>query len=153
MNRFSLTRRGGIAFTLSGLIVTSCVNADVLSYPRISFADTLSMLHSVSTFSEFVEMLGRSGTILHFAHDDLGNIYPPFTYGRDRWERLFISNPQGLMQRIEVGTRMYGFNFLHNQPLNPTSSQLFVCVDDNDRIIGWLYSRSLVGHEREAMPG
>lgn len=103
-------------------------------------------------FSEFVERLGRSGTILYFAHDDPGNIYPPFTYGRGRWDRLYVSNPPSLMQEIAIGTKMVSFEFLFNQPLNPTSGRLFVCVDGNDRIIGWLYSKTLVGQEREAMP-
>lgn len=48
---------------------------------------------------------------------------------------------------------MVSFEFLFNQPMNPSRGRLFVCVDENDRIIGWLYSKALVGHEREAMPG
>src|SRR5258708_29654082 len=33
---------------------------------------------------------------------------------------------------------------------NGTSGQLLVCVDDNGRIVGWVYSKELVGDEDKA---
>jgi hypothetical protein len=136
-----------------GLFSASCVSAGPAYGRKVSFQDTLVTLNSVTTLSEFESAIGRSGFVNYFAHDDEDNSYRGFRNGRDYWNKLYISNPPGLMQIIAPRTRMINFEFLFNQPINPTSGRLFVCVDGNDRIIGWLYSRTLVGHEREAMPG
>lgn len=152
MTDFEMSRRQSILGALVGCFSSSCASADAYPEPMISFHDATLILQKSVNFSDFIRQTQLEYTPLSFTHDDPDNYYPPFQRSRDSWERLNISNPPGIIQRIEVGTRMMKVEFLFNQPLNPTSGRLFVIVDENDRIIGWLYSRTLVGHEREAMP-
>jgi len=43
---------------------------------------------------------------------------------------------------------LYGFKF--GDSLNPTIGALYVCIDKDGRIVGWMYIKTLEGHETEA---
>lgn len=151
MERRSVTRRTGILSVLMGVFSVSCITPDPSYGLRISFQDSLEILRSVTTLSEFMSATGLGGVRRRIRFDDANDNY--FNWSRNTWEQLHTSSPSDLLQEIPVGTMIVSFQFTFNQPLNPTSAQLYVCVDENDRVIGWFYSRSLIGHEREAMPG
>jgi hypothetical protein len=118
----------------------------------ISAQETLEILTCVEYLQEFETAIGRSGSVRHIAFDDKGNEYWSFRYGRDYWEQQYVLSRSDLIRTMNVGTKMVGYGFFHNQPMNPTSSQIFIFVDEHDRILAWMYSNKLVGHEREAMP-
>lgn len=102
MKLSNLTRRTGIAAALMGLVSASCASAKPHQDRRISFQDTLEILNSVATLSEFESAVGRFGFVNYFAHDDESNQYYAFTRGRNYWEGLYISNPPSIMQTLRV---------------------------------------------------
>lgn len=40
--------------------------------------------------------------------------------------------------------------FDYGSSLNGTRGFLFVCVNEKDQIVGWMYSKALAGHESDA---
>lgn len=62
-----------------------------------------------------------------------------------------VSTPADLIDKVPSGTQalLYYFRYL-SSAINPTRGGLQVLIGDNDRVVGWTYSRSLIGHENEA---
>jgi hypothetical protein len=69
----------------------------------------------------------------------------------DDWKQGLISNPIGLIDTLPIGTKILGYIFEYGPlVLNPTRGALLVCIDGNGRVIGWMYSKELVGIEEKA---
>lgn len=150
---WNVTRRAGLSSLAAGLIASSCAGTGRAHRSRYSAADMLDVLARVQTISTLTSAMGWGGVLHQFDHDDPENSYHPFRRPKGEWARLHVFSRSDLLDRVSRGTEMRTFSFYYNQPMNPTSGMIAVFSDDTGNIIGWLYSRTLVGHEREAMLG
>lgn len=125
----------------------------------MSFYEALNVLSSAETVTEFERTTSLRGNA--HSRSQLGPADPSVywypddtTHRRDRsyWERLYTLSHREFWRMLEASTRMTSYLYTYNEPLNATTGNLFVFADDNDRVIGWMYDNTLVGHEREAMP-
>ena len=63
---------------------------------------------------------------------------------------LVVTTPPDLLDTLPIGTLLILYGFQYGSALNPTGGTLLVCIDATDRIVGWMYSKSLSGYESEA---
>lgn len=143
-----MSRRSWIGAATAGFLASSC--ATRAGGGSLSLAMTLRALPSIRTASELTEKFGPAAYQVRFSHDDPDNWYVPNRFSRSGWSRLVVTTPSDLIDRLPVGTNMLLYDFGYGSSLNGTRGTLFVCIDENDRIIGWMYGVMLVGHESDA---
>jgi hypothetical protein len=105
----------------------------------------------VRTETEIVGRIGAPQSRERFNHDDPGNAYFPNRFSREQWKGVGVTTPPDLIDAVPVGTRILLYNFRWmNSAINPTGDVLLVFVDDSNRIVGWIRSQALMGHEDES---
>jgi hypothetical protein len=150
-----MNRRAGIMSLLAaGLFSASCTQQEYALRTGRSLYQALGALRTGGTVAEFEQTIGYRGTILRRSQSGPANpsmyLQPSDTVRRDRnyWERLFVFSHPDLLEMIEVSTKLIAYSY---RPNFRASGNLCVFADDNDRVIGWMYSRVFVGNEREAI--
>lgn len=133
-----------------GWLISSCASNRGRQKP--SLAQFLQALPSIGTASEFIGKFGEPQSRVKFNHDDPNNTYFPNRYSRDAWKSGGVDTPPDLIDTVPVGTNifLYNFRYILLSAINPTIDVLLVFIDTNDRILGWSYGKSLVGHESDS---
>jgi hypothetical protein len=117
----------------------------------MSLAQVLLLLPSLATASDLIEKFGEPDSRVTFNHDDSSSDNYLNRQSLGFWKGIGVSTPPLLFDTLPVGTRMLTYTFEYGpMVLNPTAGGLTVCIDDHNRIVGWFYSKALVGIEKEA---
>jgi hypothetical protein len=143
-----INRRTSVCALFFGLLSSSCATA-ARRGPAFSLSQALSSLPSINTTSELIEQFGEPNFSEKFNHDDHNNEYLPNRDSRAKWKLGVAATPHHLIDELPVGTRLLLYAFYTEDSVNPTSCILIICVNDNDKIIGWIYDDSAVSHEEE----
>ena len=129
-----------------GAVIFAWLSAGCVGTPRAAqptLAQVLLVLPSIATGAQFVERFGAP-----FSHEPLK---PLRALDRDLWKGMDASSPPDLLDSLPVGTEIRLYYFLYrNSPINPTRGSLKIMTDENDRLIGWAYTKSLIGYEAQA---
>ena len=148
---YNISRRVSLFSLVAGLLVSSCAGTRQMRLPNLSAAEMLNLLKSAPSTSALIDAVGWGGVVFSFDYNNPDSSYPPFRRPKDEWSRLHIFSRPDLLDRTYRGMEMRSFAFYYNQPINPTSGMIAIFSDENGNIVGWLYSKTLVGHESEAM--
>ncbi len=117
----------------------------------LSLAQTLQILSSIDTGTKFIEKFGNPSYRTNFNHDDPGNSYRPNRRSIEKWkESMEFISPPNLIDSLPINSRMLLYYFQYGSAINPTGGVLFICVDENDLIVGWMYDKALAGAESES---
>jgi hypothetical protein len=144
-----ISRRTWLGTAAAGWLTSACASHPGRSWHG-SLAQVLNILPSIGTAPEFIEEFGEPYDRKVFSHDDPDNDYFPNRYPRDAWKRAEVATPPDLIDALPIGTGMLLYHFKYGSALNPSGGLLFICVDATDRVVGWFYSRDLIGYESEA---
>jgi hypothetical protein len=138
------------AAAMCALLASSCA-LQASNRPRMSLASALQLLPTLSNASDLTEKMGEPDSKGSFNHDDPTSTDYLNRQSLDLWRQLVVATPERLLDTLPVGTKLFDYTFVAQwDAINPWTGELEVCVDDNDRIVGWMYSRSLVGIESKA---
>ena len=117
----------------------------------MSLARVLALLPTLQSGAEVVGKLGEPNYHEKFRYDDPSSSYWPNRMPLSEWKNETIAFPADLLDTMAIGTNMWLYRFGHGSGMNPTTAQLIVCIDDNDRLIGWMYGKALLGHENQSV--
>ncbi len=132
-----------------GWLTSACASKPVR--PRLRLARALELLPSMRTAAEVTAKLGEPDDRGCFNHDDPTNTSYLNRQSRDFWKQIAIAAPIGFIDILPIGTKMLEYDFSYAPlGLNPFVGVILVCIDNNDRVIGWMYSKELVGIEDKA---
>ena len=144
---FTISRRSLLA-AFGTWLITACVSP--YSYARPwhgSFEQFLELLPPISSGEELVRKFGDPYDRELFQPGDKGNQYLMNRWPRDRWEMK--STPENLISTMAVDTQLLLYKFDNGDALNPSGGILFVCVDKDDRIVGWMFDDYLDSYRAE----
>lgn len=116
---------------------------------RWTFGDTLKVMERVTTEQELLDAIGPPHSNVRF--------YPGSARGpgllnrpsREFLKRTEVYVPASLIDELPLGTRVLVYHFHYGAAL--TGGGLDVYVDEEGKIFGYCYSKSLVGLTRARM--
>jgi hypothetical protein len=113
---------------------------------RWTLADTLKVMQRVTAEQDLLAEIGEPHKVDRFNPGTPGDPYPPNWSSRERWKNERVFFPDSLIDRLAVGTRIINYGF----GATNVGGGLLVYVDDAGKVLGYSYSKSLVGLETEA---
>ena len=66
---------------------------------------------------------------------------------RDYWKKYFKSTPSNLLDTMSPEAKLVGYQIILFDAINPWISDLYVGIDADGRVLGWMHQGS--GHEKE----
>jgi len=137
-----LTRRKWV-FLAASALTAACVTRTRSDRPRMGLQRALQVLATLKTESRTLEEFGEPNGRVKFNPDSPSDSYLPNRGSRSSWKHLVISAPEGVLDTLPSGTELLLYEFTNSMPINPTVGVLFVCVDANHDIVGWLVDRTM----------
>jgi len=139
--------RALLTAVLAGLLTTSCV---VPRDPRPwhgTFEKFRAALPPLTTGKSIVEKFGEPERWDTFTPDNPDK--SAWITSREDWQGLFVTEPPRLIATLPSGTTLMAYGFSTIDALNPTTGVAYACVDDSDRVIGWMYSSFLDAYPKD----
>ncbi len=135
-----ITRRLCLALPALAVPVASCAG---LAYRNATYlSDTLTYLEGIQTEAELIDRIGepRLRAVFDAGDEDVSHFS---RFSKAEWADSCVQTPANLIETLPRGTRMIGYVFVQGSPSNPLQGPLFVCIREDGRIIGWMYSKAL----------
>jgi hypothetical protein len=120
--------------------------------PRLTFDGALQVLPTLKNVPTLIEAMGEPDFRIRYDHDNPADN----SVFRNRmplasWKAHEVTSPPGLLDTLPVGTTIFQYEFvLQVDAINPWVDFMEVCVNEDGRIVGWMYSDSFVGREKTA---
>jgi hypothetical protein len=101
-------------------------------------SDVLQALPSIGTGSEFITRFGKPYSQGHLNGDTFDDVK------RAIWKQQDVCHPSNLTDNLPSDTELFLYYFPdRREAMNPTTGTLQIVLDENDRIVGWTYSRTM----------
>jgi hypothetical protein len=144
----TISRRSLFAVAFGSWFATGCVSPYRYSRPwHGTFEQFLKLLPSIGSGQELIRKFGDPYDRQLFQPGDKGNQYLMNRLPRDQWDMK--STPPHLVGTMAVDTQLLLYTFDNGDALNPSGGILFVCVDQDDRIVGWMFDLYLDRYRSE----
>jgi hypothetical protein len=138
----SINRRLLVAGAMLGWLGSACAAS-----PRraVSIRKVLERLPSMSKGSELIARLGPPEMDFEFTPGDKNARFQLQQLTRESLARISIESHAGLIDTLPLQSRMVTYFFTFRPDRSGVG--LTVCLDDADKIIGWMYDKSYPGRE------
>ena len=152
-----MTRRVWLYAPIFAFITSSCASprpGEGLKGTGLRFrlSQLLEALPLIRTASELLEQFGRPNASFLFSQDDKSNEFPLNRDPISSWKQAMgFATPSGLLDKLPIGTTIIEYDFTYGHSPDWDGGPLFICADNNDRIVGWMCPMSLQYHSKEAL--
>lgn len=144
-----LNRRTWLGLAAGGLLTSAC--ASLASEPDYTLAQVLRDLPDIPTGARFIDKFGTPQSRSSFDHDNPRSDRFVSQLSKEEWKRFNLTSPADLIDTLPIGTLMLLYRFAYGSWSIPTVGMLAVCVDESDRVIGWMWETALRGQEGDAL--
>jgi len=141
--------RALLAVALCNLLLCSCA-LEPTKRPRLTLEGAIQALPTLNSASALIAAMGEPDYRIRYDHDNpADNIVFRNRMPLASWKAHEVTSPPGLLDFLPVGTILFQYEFvLQEDAINPWSDLLEVCLNDDGRIVGWMYGDSFVGREK-----
>ena len=147
-----MTRRLWLYTPLFALLASSC--ASVSGAQAFSLSKILQALPSIVTSTAFVEKFGEPQNRINFNRNESNDQSVVDGYSILEWKKArTFAMPADLLDRLPIKATILTYHFRFGSSPDWSGGLLYIYVNEDDRIVGWMCDRGLHRSANDAFAG
>lgn len=142
-----MKRRALLVLTVLFGFLPSCMARS--GKPKRTFAHIVKLMPALSTEEQVISQIRAPDGTYAFNPGNLDDPYAANWAKREDWPKEQVFRPSSLINNLPVGTKMLVYSFSYHPAR--TGGNLIVYIGKRGEVLGWSYSKSLVGLENDAV--